>query len=147
VNVYYADTSAIVRAYFADEVDHSVLKATLIDGGNAVVTSEIARVEFASAVGAASRAGRIRRPEVFLTRFDADCGPSGAIALLRLDPSLVLGSARDLVRAYGVRTLDALHLAVVLTEAVSLARGGVVTLVTRDAGQAAAAHALGLATL
>lgn len=147
MNLFYADTSAIVRAYFADEADHQALKAILLEDGNAVVSSEIARVEFASAVTAAARAGRLSGPEPFLNRFDADCGPAGAMALLRLDPASVLGLAHDLVRSHGLRTLDAVHLAVVLTDGVRLAGKGVLTLVTRDAGQAAVAQAVGLATM
>ena len=44
-----------------------------------------------------------------------------------------------------VRTLDAIHLAVALTDARELAAGEPVSLVTRDKAQAAAAESLGLA--
>lgn len=147
MNILYADTSAIVRAYLTDEPDHAQLRALLLDGGNAVLSSEIARVEFASAVTVASRRSRLARAEILLNRFDADCQPGGAIGLLAFDTPNVLGLARDFVRSHSLRTLDAIHLAVALSDGVRLAAGDVLTLVTRDANQANAARALGLPTI
>lgn len=141
MTLLYADTSALVRAYLSDEPDHERLHELLIRGRTPVVTSEVARVEFASAILAAARAGRLDDPELFLERFDGDCEPDGAIGLLRLDSGTALPTAYDLVRQYPLRALDAMHLAVALEEA---GREDV-TLVTRDADQADAARALGLA--
>jgi predicted nucleic acid-binding protein len=143
--VYYADTSALVGAYLAKEADHAELRVLLLEGDRPVVTSELTRVEFASAVAAAGRAGRLRRPRLLLDRFDADCGDSGSLTLLTLDTTAILPLARRLVREHAVRTLDALHLAVALTDAVDLAAGEPVSMVTRDPAQAAAAESLGLA--
>jgi predicted nucleic acid-binding protein len=145
VTLLYADTSAVVRAYFADEADHKELRGLLFDGPDPVVTSELTRVEFASAVSSASRARRIPTPRIVLDRFDVDCGEDGPFALLRLDPAVVLAEARRLVSEHSVRTLDAIHLAVALTDAAALAPGEEVKLVTRDRQQAAAARAAGLA--
>lgn len=142
--VHYADTSALVGAYLAKEPDHAELRALLLDGDRPVVTSELTRVEFASAVAAAARAGRLRRPQVLLDRFDRDCADSGPLTLLTLDPAAVLPLARRLVREHTVRTLDAIHLAVALTDAVDLAAGEPVSMVTRDRAQAEAAESLGL---
>ncbi len=143
--VLYADTSALVRAYFADEPDHDELRSRLIDGVEPVVSSELTLVEFTSAVAAAVRAGRLPAPDVVLDRFDADCGDDGPLTLLRLDTESVLPVARQLVRTHRVRTLDALHLAVALTDATALAGDAVVVLVSRDADQVEAARASGLA--
>jgi len=49
-----------------------------------------------------------------------------------------------MVTTHTVRTLDAIHLAVALTDATALAAGEPVVLVTRDQQQAAAARAVGL---
>lgn len=144
MSVLYADTSAIIRAYFADEPDHEPLRHLLLEGSAPVVTSELTRVEFASAVTAAHRTQRLHEPRTVLDRFDADCGEDGAITLLRLDPSTVVALARELVTSRRVRTLDAIHLAVALTDAATLASGESVTLVTRDQNQATAAIAEGL---
>ena len=140
----YADTSALVRAYLPGEDDHAALRALLLDGEHPVVTSELTRVEFASAVAAAARAGRLRRPRVLLDRFDADSRDDGPLTLLTLDPATALPLARRLVREHQVRTLDAIHLAVALTDGVDLAAGEQVSMVTRDSAQAVAADSLGL---
>jgi predicted nucleic acid-binding protein len=146
VSLLYADTSALVRAYFADEAEHVDLKARLLEGDEAVVTSELTRLEFASAVSVAARAGRLRKSQLFLDRFDADCSDNGPIALLRLDPGPVFQLAYRLLTEHDLRTLDAVHLAVASTSATELAGADSVVLVTRDDRQAAAAAAMGLAT-
>jgi predicted nucleic acid-binding protein len=145
MTLLYADTSALVRAYFVDEPDHERLRTRLIDGDEPVVTSELTRIEFASAVWAASRGGRLRDAQLVLDRFDGDCSDDGPLTLLRLDPESCVPLAYRLVGEHRLRTLDALHVAVALTDATELAAGEPVTLVTRDQAQAAAADALGLA--
>jgi predicted nucleic acid-binding protein len=147
VSLLYADTSAVVRAYLLAESDHAELRKLLIDGTDSVVTSELTRVEFASAVAAAGRARRIHDSRILLDRFDVDCGVDGSISLLQLDSAVILPLARRLVTEHAVRTLDAIHLAVALTDATALAVGEPVVLVTRDRQQAAAAKAAGLAVM
>jgi predicted nucleic acid-binding protein len=146
VALIYADTSAVVRAYFADEPDHEQLYQ-LLTGPDPVVTSELTRVEFAGAVSAAYRARRTANPSVVLDRFDLDCGQDGLVTLLRLDAQTVLPLARKLVVEQVLRTLGAIHLAVALTDATSLAGGDSLVFLTRDNQQAAAAKELGLAVL
>lgn len=145
MTLLYADTSAIVRAYFPDEDDHAALRALILEGEEPVVTSEIARVEIASAVTAAARAKRLRRPDAFVDRFDADTAEDGPIALLRFDGG-VLARAHRLVVEEKLRTLDAIHLAVALDELPRLG-GKDIAIVTRDIRQAAAAKRNALAVL
>jgi len=144
VTLYYADTSAIIRAYFVDEDDHETLRRMLFEDSGPVVTSELTRVEFASATAAACRARRLSDPCPVLDRFDLDCGDDGVIAMLRLDPEATLPLARQLVTEHPLRSLDAIHLAVALTTATQLAAGEPITVITRDERQAAAAQAIGL---
>lgn len=134
-----------MRAYFADETDHAILRVTLLEGEDPVVTSELARLEFASALRAAGDSGRVSMWREVLARFDADCGPAGAIRLLRLRPAAILPRARAIVMDHALRTLDAIHLAVAIIECPALAPESGLALVTRDARQAAAARSLGLA--
>lgn len=143
MSVLYADTSAVLRAYFVDEQDHERLRDLLLEGGEPVVTSEITRLEVASAAAAAVRAGRISDASILLAAFDADCGEDGAIALLRLEPTEVLSRAVNLVEQQRLRTLDAIHVAVALSVARLVAVDDL-EFVTRDSGQAIAAAALGL---
>jgi uncharacterized protein len=118
----------------------------LLEGKEAVVTSELTRLEFASAVSAAARTRRMGKSRLFLDRFDADCSNDGPIALLRLDSEGVFPLAHRLLTEHDLRTLDALHLAVAATSAAALAGADFVVLVTRDDRQAAAAAAMGLET-
>jgi uncharacterized protein len=144
VSILYADTSAVVRAYFLDEPDHDELRELLLEGDEPVVTSELTRIELAGAVITAFRTARIEGADDVLASFDVDCGDDGVITLLRLDPSTALPTAHRLVAEQVLRTLDAIHLAVALTDVTTLAAGEPVELVTRDKRQAAAAIALGV---
>jgi uncharacterized protein len=139
----YADTSALVRAYLTDEPGHAGLRRTLLDGDEPVMCSELARVELAGAVRSAERSGRVRRHSDILDRFDVDC--STRVALVRFDAATVLPTARALLLAHRLRTLDALHLAVAIGAA--LATGDALVFVTRDRDQAAVASTLGFAVL
>ncbi|MGH3546484.1 MAG: type II toxin-antitoxin system VapC family toxin [Mycobacteriales bacterium] len=141
---FYADTSAVIGVYFVDEPEHDRLRRLLLESDAPTVSSELTRVEFASAVAAAHRNRRVGDPGTVLDRFDADCGGSGVFTLLRLDPAIALPRARTLVLDHRLRTLDAIHLAVALTGATTLAAGEPITFVTCDQQQGAAAIACGL---
>jgi uncharacterized protein len=143
----YADTSAVVGAYFPDEADHKTLNRLLVAGDDPVVTSELTRLEFATAVAAAHRGKRITDPEAMLADFEADCAEDGPFTLLNLDSTKMLPLARRLVTDYPLRSLDALHLATAIIRSPALAGGEVVAMVTRDQRQAAAAKACGLLVL
>ena len=68
------------------------------------------------------------------------------ILTIRLDPEGLVAHSHDLVLSHQVGTLGAIHLAVALSLE-AWAGGDEVVFVTRDAGQAAAARALGLGVL
>lgn len=133
----------LLRAYFADEPEHDELRSMLLEGEEPVVTSEVSRVEMASAIRAAARGGRLRRWRTVLARIDVDCQQDGPIALLRLRPEVVFPAAYVLVLERRLRTLDAIHLAVAAEECPSLAGDDDIVFVTRDHDQAAAAATLG----
>jgi len=144
----YVDTSALVRCYLPDEPDHAELRALILDGPSPVVTSELTRVELASAMSAAHRAGRINDLSMLLDRVDADCGADGPVALLALDAPAVLPVARRFVLDHSLRTVDAIHLAVATTTVRDVLDDeqeddASIVVVTRDERQAVAARALG----
>ena len=143
MSLLYADSSALVGAYLPDEREHALLRALLLEGRESVVTSMLARLEVASALIAAARAGRLSGPRAMLDRFDASC-EEGVITLIQFDSERILPRALDVIFDHRLRTLDAVHLAVLLEDVLKLAGGEDVVLVTRDAVQAAAARALGL---
>lgn len=143
MTVFYADTSAIVSAFLADEPDHGPLRRLLLTGTHDVLTSELTRIEFASAVVAAEKRQRIPDAEAVLVQFDEDA-QSGLFDLIPLRRKMILAPARRLViNNFPLRTLDALHLAVALHDAPQLI-GEPITFVTRDQRQADAAKANGL---
>jgi predicted nucleic acid-binding protein len=146
VTVFYADTSAVVGAYLTDEADHVELRKLLIDGGHLVFTSELTRLEFASAMIAAKRTGRIPDARDFLHQFDEDART--VLGVIPLEPPRIFAAARRLVTEnYPVRTLDAIHLAVAMHDTAELTGGEPVTFVTRNQRQAEAAEANGFEVL
>jgi predicted nucleic acid-binding protein len=144
VTLLYADSSALVRSYFADEPDHLGLRALLFEGGESVVTSEIARLELASAVRAASTGGRLPRWRDLLARMEADLAGDGPIDLIGLRTEVILPMAYRLIVEHRLRALDAIHLAVCLEDCPAVAGGDDIAFVTRDAEQARAARSLGV---
>ncbi|MTD54144.1 PIN domain-containing protein, partial [Amycolatopsis sp. RM579] len=137
----YADTSAVAGAYLADEPDHRALRELLFENGHLVLTSELTRLEFASAIATAKRQGRIPGAPEFLAQFDEDT-EQGLLNLIPLAPHQIMPTARHVVLGdKPVRTLDAIHLAVAMRDAVSLVGGAPVAMVTRDQRQADAAKA------
>src|SRR5712692_2929377 len=144
MSLLYADTSALARVYVADESGHAELKALLFADQQPLVTSEIARLELASAMRAASRTGRVRNYADVLRGIDAHFAQGGPIDAIDLRPRLIFPLAHRLIIEHGLRTLDAVHLAVCVEECPALAGGDEIVFVTRDADQAKAARALGL---
>lgn len=143
MSLYYADTSALARAYLDDEDDHIALRELLLESDHAVLTSELATVELMAAMTAAQRARRIPDARVVMRQIDADVS-GDPVALVSLDPERVLPLARKLIDAHPLFAVDAIHLAVALGDAPSYARGKSVTLVTCDQRQREAGRAEGL---
>lgn len=144
MTLLYADTSALARAYLPDEPDHETLRAILLEGTEPVVTSELARLELASAITAAARAKRLPRVRRLLARIETDLGSDGPVALVVLRSDVVFPTALRLVIEHRLRTLDAIHLAVAIEEFSDPAPAEGLAFVTRDRQQAAAARAMGL---
>jgi predicted nucleic acid-binding protein len=143
--IVYVDSSVLARAYLADEEGHADARALLDDADVAIVTATWTHVEVTGALARAARHGQ-RDAEPLLTVLDADVADGGRVTLLRVPPLLLEHQARMIVRRHPVRALDALHLAVADQTLERLAEPGEPTaFATRDAAQAAAAEALGLA--
>jgi predicted nucleic acid-binding protein len=144
MSLLYADSSALLCAYFADEDGHAELRSLLLGGREPVVTSEITRLELASAVRSAYSSGRVGRSSDLLARIDADLAEDGAISPIDLRTDPIVGIAYRFILEHRLRPLDAIHLAVCVEDCPSLAGGQGVVFVTRDHDQARAARALGL---
>lgn len=142
MTVLYADTSALARIYLEDEPDHAALRAMILDGDDAVTTSDLARVELARAMKAAERTGRIGDAQPVLALIERHLA-ADPVVTIRLDPERLVPRSRELVLDHRLTTLDAVHLAVALSLATLLETEELV-FVTRDRAQAAAARSLGL---
>jgi predicted nucleic acid-binding protein len=143
VTLFYADSSALVRAYFADEPDHAELRSLLLERREPVVMGEISRLELAGAIRAASPNGRFSRAQDLLARIDSDPAEDGVIIAVDLRPESILRTAYRIVLEHRPRPLDAIHVAVCAEECLSLAGDDEISFVTRDSDQAKAASALG----
>ncbi|WP_350310743.1 type II toxin-antitoxin system VapC family toxin [Amycolatopsis sp. RTGN1] len=148
VTVLYVDTSALVTAYLPDEPEHDKFRELLLEGDGPIVSSDFTRIEFAGAMTAAKRTGRIPDPAAVLAHFDHLASPEGDLVLIPFNPDRVIPAARRLVTEnYPVRTLDAIHIAVAMHSTAELTGGEPVTFVTRDQRQADAAKANGFEVL
>ena len=143
MSLLYADSSALLRAYFSDEVDHAELRTLLLGEREPVVTSEITRLELASAVRAAYSAGRVARSSDMLGRIEGDLAEDGAISPIDLRADVIIPTAYRFILEHRLRPLDAIHLAVCVEDCPGLAGDQEVVFVTRDSDQARAARALG----
>jgi hypothetical protein len=135
----YVDSSALTRCYVVDESEQAALRDLIFSPDNAAATSELARIEVASALESARRSGRAGDTRMVARQFDAETSEGGPIQLLRLRPAAVLPVAHALVTRHPLRTLDAIHLAV----AMDLREDDHIVFVTRDRAQAEAALAEG----
>jgi predicted nucleic acid-binding protein len=147
VTVLYVDTSALVTAYLRDEPEHDKFRKLLLEGDAPILSSDFTRIEFAGAMTAAKRTGRIPDPAAVLAHFDHLASPDGDLVLIPFNPDRVIPAAQRLVTEnYPVRTLDAIHIAVAMHTA-GLTGGEPITFVTRDQRQAEAAEANGFEVL
>lgn len=108
--IVYVDSSIVVRALLPDEADHERARRQVLESNDVMVTGSWTRVEVASALTRAARAAR----------GDAELLHRAASTLLR-DPYVVAVDAEQaeieliaelIVKAHGIRSLDAWHLAV-----------------------------------
>jgi len=147
--IYFLDTSVFFRAYMPDEDGHDVA-LELLAGDQRLTGSELLRIEAASAVQAAGRAGRLSSQDVadVLSEMYDDTGPDGIVKLIDLDGPPTLARALALVLDHPLHTLDALHLAVADREGRSLAApDDELVFATFDRRQRETARAIGFAVL
>lgn len=145
----YVDSSVLGRAYLADEPGHAEALG-LLEGENRLVTGTLTRIEVTGLLARAHRTGRLSEGiDEALDVLADDLGDQGAVIVVRpADPAGVEASALDIARAQGIRALDALHIAVALAVLPELAEPeDAVLFATRDADQALAARAAGLAVI
>lgn len=136
-----------MRAYLADEDGHDEAVALLNDPQVTAVTGTWTRVEVSGALVRASRSGRAGRALIeprLLAVLDSDLGLAGPITVVGAPREHVEREALDLVRAHGLRAMDAWHLAVAkLTVPVLVEPGESMAFGSRDQHRRAVARTLG----
>ena len=143
--IIYVDSSVLVRAYLPDEAGHTAANDLLV-GEDALVTSTWTLVEVTSALTRAARSGRAQLDDL-LAAFESDTAVDGPVTLLRPDAVAVEARAIEVVREYGIRSLDALHIAVAELAAMPLASPEACGFASRDKAQAEVAAMVGLLVL
>jgi uncharacterized protein len=144
--IVYVDSSVLVRAYLADEHGHADALSLMDDPEVVAVTGTWTRVEVSGALVRAARSGRDTDERALLALLDADLGTDGPITLVTAPQAQIEGEALRIVRAHGLRAMDAWHLAVarlVLPELVE--PGEEMAFASRNRAQCAVAAELGFA--
>jgi len=146
--IAYIDSSLVVRAYLGDEAGSADAQRLLADRSIAKYTGRWTRIEATGAFVRAARAGRLAAPVRLLARLDADLRPGGRIRVLAADDAEVEAAALALAREYGLRALDALHVALASLTLPRLAdKGEPIGFASRDGDQATVAESLGFAAV
>jgi predicted nucleic acid-binding protein len=149
--IAYVDSSVLVRSYLADEDGHEQAVALIGDLDIASVTGSLTRIEVSGALVRAARAGRpSRAPDEsrLLALLDSDLGIDGPVTVVTAPQEQVETEALGIVRAHGLRAVDAWHLATAKLTVPRLAEPGEPTaFVTRDEALRAAAERLGFRPL
>lgn len=141
----------VTRAYLADEEGHGEAVALIKNRDLALVTGTWTRVETS---GALVRAARMGRPghgpseHELLALLDADLGIDGPVTVLRMPQEHVEPEALRIVRAHGIRAMDAWHLAVARLAVPGLVETGEeMAFASRDRDQRRVAEELGFTPL
>jgi uncharacterized protein len=144
VKIAYVDSSIVVRYYLQNDPNHAEAAALFDDDRTGLVTATLTHIEVSGALVRAARNAHVS-PADALARFDSDL-EFGMITLVGVENHAdVERLALSIVRAHGVRALDAIHIAtaqLVLPELTG--PGDVAVFVSRDVEQSTAAAALGL---
>jgi predicted nucleic acid-binding protein len=145
--IAYVDSSLLVRAYLPDETGHAEAANLLVDPDLALITGTFARIEVSGALVRAARAGRGDEQRL-LDLLDADLAVEGAVTVVTAPQADVEEQTLGLVRAHGIRALDAWHLATAAIVLPTLAEPGEdVGFASRDRAQSEVAAVLGFRIL
>ena len=141
--IVYLDSSVLARAYLTDEDGHDQAVRLLEDSDTALITGTWTRVEVTGALVRAARAGRADERQL-LDLLDADIGDGGPVTVVAAPQADVEDEALRLVRAHGIRAMEAWHLAVASLTLPTLTESGEEPgFASRERAQAAAAKHLG----
>jgi predicted nucleic acid-binding protein len=146
--IVYLDSSVLARSYLADEPGHDEAMLLLLDQDMPAITCTLTPLEVSGAIVRAARAGRAKRDglnaEELLGLLDSDLGEGGLVTLVSAPAHEVEAAAMKIIRAHGLRAMDAWHLAAARLTAPGLAEPGEpIGFASRDEAQRAVAEELG----
>ncbi|MGH8776687.1 MAG: type II toxin-antitoxin system VapC family toxin [Jiangellaceae bacterium] len=146
--ITYVDSSVLVRAFLSDEDGHDEAERLLDEPGLAFVTGTWTRIEVAGALVRAGHAGRGQVHDLLAAltaRIDAT---EGSVAVLSAPQDKIEVGVLELVLEYGMRAMDAWHLACAGYLLPGVSESGEPTaFATRDGQQREAALRLGFAAV
>lgn len=142
--IVYFDSSVIARAFLVHESGHSAALALLRDPTHTAITGSWTRIEVSGALVRSARATG-RTADDLLAALDADfVDAGGSIGVVDAVQAEIEHVALTLVRRYGLRAMDAWHLACANLAFDELAEPGEeLGFATRDSEQAAVAREFG----
>jgi uncharacterized protein len=138
----YLDSSLITAGFVPDEVA-SERALDWLSGRTVIVTGSLSLIEVPGALRRATIADRLADLEGSLRQLDAMTSRGGPLLVLDSGSEGVADRARDLCLRFGLRALDALHIAVADVVWPRVGAGDLI-FATADRRQAAAARAAGL---
>jgi predicted nucleic acid-binding protein len=145
--IIYLDSSVLARVYLPDEMGHAEALALMTITDAVIVTGSWTLIEVSGALIRAARAAR-GDEVLLLAALDADLDArSGVVVTIDAHQAEIERIALDLVRASGIRSMDAWHLACAMLAFDELAEPGEDRVfATRDIEQLALARQLGWRT-
>lgn len=146
--IAYVDSSVLARAYLRDEDGSEQVRRLLADRTIAKYTGRWTRIEVSAAIVRAARGRRPVERDKALADLDADLRPGGRIDVIAAPDAEVEARALTIAREYGLRALDALHVALASIAIPKLAdKGEPLGFASRDDDQTTVAEALGFAAV
>lgn len=146
MNVFYADSSVLVKRHIQERGSAWVQTLVLAENENVLVTAQISTVEIFSALNRRCREGSLMRADYIRIAddFSAVCESEYKIIVLAND---VIAESQRLLETYPLRAYDAVQLASAVVAQQVFERGGALKLIFLSADERLldAAKAEGLA--
>lgn len=145
--IVYADSSVLTSAYLPDEgAKHARAVKLFQDPGIAVITGTWGLIEVTGSLVRAAKASRGDQM-MLLNLWNADSSPGGPVTILSVPQQEVEAQALEIVVAYGIRAMDAWHLACASLLLPEFEGDDELAFASRDKEQAAVAKARGFTLL
>lgn len=144
----YLDSSILSRSYLTDEAGHEKARAIVQESEHNLITGSWTRIEVSGALVRSSRRTG-RDPRELLAAFDSDLADiDGRVTVVDAEQAEIERIALELVRNFGIRSMDAWHLACARLALDELSEPGEGRgFATRDGEQAAVAREMGFVIL